>query len=157
YATWNLTGGVAASSPILDGTPNNTNVPSGNIGSCQGFFVRTSTNGSKTFNFQNTQRGLLPTYQNTQFYKSNVNNVHQKNRIWLFLTNNSSITRYNLIGYVANASDDFDNQYDAQSLGAINQIYSILDETHLTIQGKALPFNVEDKIKLGLKLTVSGD
>lgn len=156
YATWNLTGGVSASSPIMDSTPNNTNVPSGNIGSCQGIFVRTNTNGPKTFTFRNEQRGLLPTHQNTQFFRSSSNTY--KSRIWLFLTNNSTITRYNLVGYVDGSTKSFDYQYDSEHINNnsnSNKIYTILDDKKLIIEGRG-DFSYNDVVKVGIKITESG-
>lgn len=153
YALWNSTGGVGASSPILDSTPNNSNVPNGNIGTAQGFFVKCNTNGAKTFTFHDGQRGFLPTSNNVQFFK----NGEETNRIWLFLTNNTGITRYNLVGYVTGATNDFDHQYDAESMSdRINSIYSINQDKKLVIQGKSLPFNVNDQIPLGMKLAEGG-
>lgn len=159
YATWNAMGGVSASSPITDSTPNNTNVPSGNIGSGQGFFVRTNTNGPKTFEFRNVDRGLLPFNQNTQFFRTSENTNDEKHRIWLFLTNNSLITRYNLFGYTSGSTKDYDHQYDAESLSAdqnSNKIYSFSNDTRFVIEGRG-DFDYEDVVNIGYKVTLDGE
>lgn len=158
YATYNLTGGVGASSPILDGTPNNTSTPTRYIGSGQGFFVKSTTLGSQTFNFDNTMRGYLPTTANTQFFRNQQETeVVENNRIWLFLTNNFNITRYNMVGYVTGAVNGYDHQYDAVvAEGRVAAIYSVSNDKDLSIQGRALPFDVNDQIPLGYKLPEGG-
>lgn len=155
YAMYNSTGGVGASSPILDSTPNNSNVPNGNIGTAQGFFVKCNTNGARTFTFSDGQRGFLPISNNTQFFKTQT---IEKHRIWLFLTNNLGITRYNLVGYVTDATNDYDHQFDAEPLGdRVNTLYSINQDKKLIIQGRGLPFDINDQIPLGLKLAEDGN
>jgi hypothetical protein len=157
YAIYNGTAGVAASSPIVDGTPNNTSVPTRYIGSGQGFFVKAPTLGSKTFNFNNSMRAYIPIATNTQFYKQEQDQPVEKNRIWLFLTNNFNITRYNAVGYVTGATNGFDHYYDASiGDGRVAAIYSILNDNDLAIQGRTLPFDVNDQIPLGYKLPEGG-
>lgn len=157
YAIYNLTAGVAASSPIVDGTPNNTAVPSRYIGSGQGFFVKAPVLGAKTFTFNNSMRSFIPISTNTQFYKQEQTVVDEKNRIWLFLTNNFNITRYAAIGYVTGATNDFDHQYDASiGDGRVAAIYSVLSNDDLAIQGRVLPFDVNDQIQLGYLLPEGG-
>lgn len=149
YAIYNLTGGVGASSPIVDGTPNNSNVPNGLIGSCQGVFIRANTNGAKTVNFKNSMRYVA---SNVQFFKDSA----QEGRVGLFLTNNSTITRYNLVGYVSGADNDYNHQYDAELMGGnLNTLYSVLEDKDLAIQGR-MPFDNQDRIPLGYKLAEGG-
>lgn len=157
YATYNLSGGVAASSPIIDGTPNNTAVPSRYIGSGQGFFVKAPTLGSKVFTFNNSMRGYMPTTTNVQFYRQAETETTEYNRIWLFLTNNFNITRYNMVGYVTGADNGFNHQYDAEMMdGRVAAIYSVLNDKDLSIQGRALPFDDNDQIPIGYILPIDG-
>lgn len=153
YAIYNLTGGVSASSPINDGTPNNSATPTRYIGSGQGFFVTTNSNGTSNFSFSNSLRGYLPNANNSQFFRE----IIEENRVWLFITNNSLITRYNLIGYVTGADNGFNEQYDADIMnGRVASFYSILSDKKLAIQGRALPFDNNDIIPLGYNLPESG-
>jgi hypothetical protein len=63
-----------------------------------------------------------------------------------------------LLGYIQGATDGLDNLYDGKTFAAGNVVglYSILDNTNLTIQGKALPFSQDDVIPVGYTTTVAG-
>ncbi|RYZ56489.1 MAG: T9SS sorting signal type C domain-containing protein, partial [Sphingobacteriales bacterium] len=152
YAVWNSTGGVGTAG---GGTGNST-IPDGNIASGQGFFVVGTTSGTSTFNNSMRLTGL-----NGSFYRmSGVQSppTIEKNRVWLEMTNASGAYKQTLVGYVEGATDGKDDAFDAAIAdgGNIIGLYSILSENNLGIQGKALPFNVNDQIPLGYKTTVPG-
>jgi hypothetical protein len=146
YAIYNYLGGTSAA-------PNagiNNSIPTGKIAAGQGFFVKAIATGSVTF--KNSMRVVG---NNTQFYK--MNSEIEKHRFWLEIINNNGAYKQTLLGYAENATDGLDNGFDSVTLDAGNPImfYSLLNETKLAIQGKALPFNENDVIPLGYKSTLA--
>jgi hypothetical protein len=144
YASWNATGGTAATA-VANNSPNYhtpAETPNGTIQVGQGFFVEAKNNGS--VNFNNTQR---INNQNHQFFKTTTENHH----IWLNATTNDG-TDLNqiLIGYLEGATIGIDTNYDGKSYGNIgNHLYSIIDNEKYVIQGRALPFSTTDEVPLG--------
>lgn len=154
YASYTLTGGAAASSGGA--------IPTGQIGSGQGFFV--TTIGSGTVNFTNTMRvGVgLNTGSNSQFFKTQASSKTagvEKNRLWLDFYNNQGAYKQALVGYVSGATNDIDGQYDGESFDANEYVdfYSIANTKNLVIQGRAVPFDSDDKVILGFKTTIAGE
>jgi len=156
YASWNSTGGVAATT----GGP----VPTGYIAAGQSFFVQSKgVPGNATFN--NTMRVKN---NNTQFFRpgahphhgqsNNGGNSNPGERIWLNLTDGSSAFSQTLVGYVNDATFDFDDLYDGPSMdsGTLS-FYSVLDNRKLVIQGRPLPFDLHDQVPLGFRSTANGD
>ncbi|WP_333599764.1 GEVED domain-containing protein [Flavobacterium sp.] len=149
YGSWNLSGGVGTA-PSTD--PTNLSLkPNGRIAAGQGFFAQVFADGNISFN--DSMR--VPDY-NSQFFRTNQNTADLKNRIWLNLYSATTF-RQTLVGYIAGATNDFDKFYDGDSYtnNEIN-IYSLLNERALVIQGKALPFDDNDVIRLGYKITNKG-
>ena len=163
YASYNLTGGTgtisaAAPSNTINNPCNgcNSTIPNGKVGAGQSFFIQGLANGVATFN--NTMRSGI----NSQFFKSNNSISSQENnksRIWLDFYNNVGLYKQILIGYLPDATNDYDTSFDGPILDADNpiQFYSILNDKKLGIQGRALPFNINDEIPLGFKTTVAGN
>lgn len=153
YATYNLTGGTAVST----GT-GNTTAPTQFIAAGQGFFINTVANGNVSF------RNFMRTATNTNnFYKSGQTVVMpedkiEKHRIWLNLTNETSNFSQALIGYVQNATNDYNPGYDGLYFGS-NQfvMYSLLNNEAYTIQARELPFSDADTVPLGFKTNVAGN
>lgn len=158
YAIYNYMGGVGTTSAINSGV--NGSIPNGKIASGQSFFIRGLSNGNATF--RNTMR---LTGNNDQFFKMSSPQVAtsvqdiEKNRIWLDLIGNESYYKQILIGYCQNATDEIDRGFDSKvlSIGNPVNLYSILNEDRLSIQGKALPFDVNDRVPLGFVSTVEGN
>jgi hypothetical protein len=128
----------------------------------QGFMVNMldGATGSDNLLFNNSLRNK--SYNNSQFYRtSGVSNIAsvEKNRIWLDLINNSNnAAKRTLIGYVGNATNDKDRLYDAfTSVGTTMHLYSIIANDKMTIQGRQLPFDANDKVNLGYFVPVSGN
>ena len=143
YATFNLLGGTAASA-------SGSAVPNGIISVGQGFFVNPTTAGNATF--LNTMRS---TTASTQFFKSSsiVNTPSDKHRFWLNLTTPTTANNQILVGYIADASNDFDAKYDAALFGnTASVIYSKVADKKLAIQGRN-SFTTSDVIPLGLQAT----
>ena len=144
YATYNMIGGAG----VERGNAGSV-IPTKNIGSSQGFFIRAKTNGEILFN--NTMR---MENANDQFFKikdiKKRNKDLEKDRIWLDLTTNMGGFNQILIGFDSRATDEFDSGYDALKHEGGNKIsfYSNLNGDKLTIQGLAA-FNESKDVSLG--------
>ena len=144
YASFNLTGGVGVPAATTQ-SPNGI-LPNGYVASAQGFMVRAKVNG--TVLFTNSQRTKdIPS--NNQFYRGVS---EQKDRFWLRLSDENG--RYNdlLIGYIKEATNDFDEAYD----GPINSVsrikfYSLLNNEKLIIQGRS-EFQDSDRVSIGYSI-----
>lgn len=77
--------------------------------------------------------------------------------MWLNLVNNGGSFNQILVGYAAGATNQYDRDFDGIRFTDGNSItfYSVMADKNLVIQGKALPFGIEDQIPLGYKSTVT--
>ncbi len=152
YASWNGTGSTATSTD--PGANGNFNAPSGKIASGQSFFIKGIANGAGIAEFNNSMR---VTGDNNQFFKNSTTDEN-KHRIWLNLKGQTKGFSQTLIGYVENATNDYDIRFDGESFGG-NQVtlYSLLGTENLVIQGRALPFTVQDEVPLGFSTTLTGN
>ncbi len=167
YAVYNFSGSVATRAALTSGV--NTNVPTGNIASGQGFFIKGLTNGDVVFN-----NSMRLTGGNNQFFRmSGGNSVRtqgaanqtpdaidgiEKNRVWLNLTNSQGAFKQMLVGYIEGATDDIDRGFDGELFNANNFVsfYSIVNNKTMAIQGRALPFHNDDKVILGYHSNLAG-
>lgn len=152
YATWNATGGTAATAVAIESPAYHTPavIPNGSIQVGQGFFVSSKSNG--VLNFSNSQR---INDQNHQFLR--VLNP-EKNRLWINVSseNNEDINQI-MIGYLDDATLNADSNYDGKSYGNIGSyIYSIIADEKYVIQGRPLPFEPTDEVPLGWICTTAG-
>ncbi|CAA9195364.1 hypothetical protein FLA105534_00605 [Flavobacterium bizetiae] len=155
YAVFNLSGSVTTREALSDPTADpNDNKPTGSIASGQGFFLRTLTN--TPIKFTNEMR--IAGTNNSQFFKTN-NTTAVRDRLWLDFKNAKGAFKQILIGYFDEATNSFDNNYDATTLNGNPYVdfYSINESKKLTIQGRALPFENSDLIPLGYKSTIDGE
>lgn len=142
------------------------------IGSGQGFFVQMIDGpqvlaaNNITVEFNNNQRNA--SFDNSIFYKSfnpttanfqtvDVNNI-ERNRIWLDLINASGQSDRTLFGYIENATMATDSFYDCitQNAGG-TLIFSETGDTKFNIQGRSLPFDVNDEVPIGINAPAQGD
>ncbi|WP_333879071.1 Ig-like domain-containing protein [Flavobacterium sp.] len=150
YGSWNLTGGTA---PVSSSSL----VPNGKIAAGQGFFSQVFADGTISFNNAMRESG-----NNTQFFRmSNTTESSEdaivRNRIWLNLSGESTL-RQTLLGYVSNATNDFDRLYDGDSFTSNEiDVYSVLENRKLVIQGRALPFTDTDIVPIGYRVTTAGN
>ncbi|WP_295334219.1 hypothetical protein [Flavobacterium sp.] len=149
YGSWNLTGGTA---PVS----NAALVPSGKIAAGQGFFSQIFADGTISFN-----NAMRETGNNTQFFRTaNVTETSEeieRHRIWLNLSGTNTL-RQTLLGYISGATDSFDRMYDGDSFTSNEiDVYSLLDNRKLVIQGRALPFNTNDVVPIGYRVTTAGN
>lgn len=165
FVTYNYSGGTGVPGPALGASQANDYIASG-----QGFMVKAVIPGTTTVKFENRMR--VPA-NNTNFFRSNavnnqvddeltttVNAIHnlERNRVWLNFTNSEGNYKQILVGYIQNATDDYDNGFDGDFLDIGNPLgfYSLLNDKKMTIQGKALPFSTADSVPLGYRTDVAG-
>ncbi|QBN19142.1 HYR domain-containing protein [Flavobacterium nackdongense] len=170
YASYNRTGGVStkaqAPSSLTPFTGINDNIPSGKIASGQGFFggSKVTLPSGPMIVYDNSMRVGVGTItgNNSQFYKTKNPKakiyVLEKHRIWLDLTNTQGAFKQTLVGYVTEATNDYEGRFDGESYDGNDflDFYSILQDKNLTIQGRALPFDQNDEIPLGYRVAVGG-
>jgi hypothetical protein len=159
YATYNMSGGTAAAPSAATGGAN-TNIPTGKIAAGQGFFVRGITDGASTATFNNSMRIAG---QNGQFFRnasgleSAISPNIERHRIWLNLTNEQGGFSQTLTAYAEGATNGLDRLFDGELLGGqAVAFYSLVDNTLLTSQGRALPFDESDTVPLGYKAATDG-
>ena len=149
YITYNETGAS---------TQNGFN---GKIAAGQSFFVVMNDGpgliGSVTFN--NAMRSKL--YDNSQFYKNTTENKNtagnpEKNRIWLDIVAQNGEVARTLVGYIDGATTAKDRMYDAYSSYKPElNIFSLIGDEIMTIQGKGLPFENTDTVAIGIKVPIN--
>lgn len=165
YASYNAVGGVGVGSGTAASTGGT--IPDGKIASGQGFFASSKVviSGANEIVFNNAMRLSLGggTLDNSQFFKTRnpkekTTSTIQKNRVWLNLTNTQGAFKQTLIGYVTNATNDYDSRFDGESFDGNEFVdfYSINQDKNLAIQGRALPFDENDEVPLGFRTTING-
>ncbi len=130
----------------------NNRKPNGNISIGQGFLVQAKPAGkNQPLIFNNSIR----TVDNANYYnKTSI----QKNRFWLEFKSPTNVNNEILIGYIPNATNGFDNDYDADLLAiGSDSFWNVLDNHKLAIQARDANFSQEDNVKLGFKSSVSGN
>lgn len=144
YAAYNLLGGIETS------TLGNNEKPTGKVASGQCFFIKGLANGQAVFD-----NSMRVAFSNDQFFRSNTADKH---RLWLNMTNNQGAFKQTLVGYIHGATDGIDRNYDGATFNANAYVdfYSLVNDKHLAIQGRALPFDQESVIPLGYSTTVPG-
>ena len=151
YITYNATGAT-----VQDGFD-------GNIASGQGFFVlvKDTAPTSSTITFTNAMRldGSQNPYDNDSFYKSNnQQNIEEKNRIWIDLIGPNTPPVRMMFGYVTGATNNLDRLYDARTNNSTStNFYTILDNEIFNIQGRSVPFDSNDSVKIGFKTSTKGN
>lgn len=151
YASWNSLGAVGSrgTGALSGGT-----VPNGLIGTGQGFFTKstgTAPSGNPVV-FKNYMRSG----NNTQFFRTSNISANEKHRVWLNLLSQSGSFNQILVGYINDATEGWDRNYDGVRFTANNSIafYSVIPEKDLVIQGRPTPFSDEDRVPLGFKSTL---
>ena len=135
----------------------------GNIASGQGFFVKANSSGTVEFN--NTMRygALEVILPNDEFKRSgnvepNQSTEQENAKLWMSLVNEDNEASTLLIGYDMNATNGKDRLYDAFANRGQGElaVYSLLDNNKMVIQGRAMPFNNQDQVVLGVQIPESG-
>ena len=82
--------------------------------------------------------------------------VIEKQRVWLSLVNENSASTTALVGYAEHATYGIDNLYDATAEQDEFSIYSVIDDSPLSIQGRPLPFTATDQVPMGISISENG-
>ncbi|MTE28060.1 CUB domain-containing protein [Winogradskyella ouciana] len=149
YLTYNLSG--------TNTYPNEVTATDYYIGSGQGFFVLAlNDNETGSVTFSNTMRDIGN--DNSSFYRSSdpiseTTNTIERHRIWLNLSKENEQTSSTMVGYIEGATQAKDRSYDAYTFESNTMnIYSMLDNERMVIQGRQLPFEIEDQVPLGIEI-----
>ncbi|MFN3968426.1 fibronectin type III domain-containing protein [Flavobacterium sp.] len=136
------------------------------IGSGQGFFVQMVDGTAATDNITFTNSLRSNTYSNSTFYRLSNSNVSnsidveniERNRIWLDIIDSNNNSDRTLFGYIEGATMSNDSFFDCitQNTGG-TAIYSLLDNAKFSIQGRALPFDINDEVPIGVNIPTSGN
>lgn len=132
----------------------------GYIPAGQSFFV-IMLDGAATTSNANFTNSMRVRNNNGQFYRnSNTDETQSENannRIWLDLVAQSGTMSRTLIGYVEGATYEKDRMFDAYTKTANAMIlYSLIDTEKACIQGRPLPFDNNDVVPLGFKVSTDG-
>lgn len=156
YATYNLSGSIGFPA---DNSGFNNNSPGCFIGAGQSFMIEGGASSGNVI-FNNEMRKIESGYDNTQFFRNSISSSSEveKNRLWLEVIHQNGKFHQSMVGYIEGATNDVDWGYDSKIRPSGNvRLYSLVGETKLAIQGKALPFNENDVIPLGFTTTLSGE
>jgi hypothetical protein len=94
------------------------------------------------------------TYDNAQFFRAS----DEAGRIWLDLIASNGTTVRNLVAYVDGATNNKDRMFDAMSSEKLNfNLYSTIGSEIMKIQGRTLPFDQEDRVPMGIKVSENGN
>lgn len=160
YAVFNGVGGAAAASTQNTlGETGNTNKPNEFIAVGQGFIVQvrnldSEVTGPQTVKFEHENRGEKLRVSTPGVFFNRQDG--QVDRYWLNLLSPNLTVNNQLIGYIDGATNDFEQDYDAELLSFGSDVfYSVLGDRNLQIQGKAA-FTPEDKVILGANFFSTG-
>ncbi|WP_445716932.1 hypothetical protein [Flavobacterium sp.] len=127
----------------------------GTVGAGQGFFVlmnHTSTSDTESVTFNNSMRSSA--LDNSQFYRTS----NENGKIWLDIVASNGSNVRNLVAYVTNATNDRDRMYDAITNEKLNlNLYSLIGNETMKIQGRSLPFDDNDRVPMGIKVPQNGN
>ena len=164
YASYNLTGGTGTTAAATSISGVNFSVPSGKIAAGQSFFATGKGTGNVLFTNDMREVGGGVLGNNSQFFrtskaKSKTSTAIEKNRVWLNLYNNEGAFKQTLVGYLAGATNGYDNRYDGESFDEHEFVdfYSVTPDKYLVIQGRALPFDETDTVPLGYRSKIVGN
>ncbi|MBC8883274.1 hypothetical protein H9X57_07135 [Flavobacterium piscinae] len=125
----------------------------------QSFFVAMLDGPALTTNANFTNSMRVRNY-NTQFYRNSTNEVQsgqEQSRIWLDIVAQSGTVSRTLIGYIEGATYEKDRMFDAYTKTSNAMIiYSLIDSEKACIQGRPLPFDSNDVVPLGFKVSTDG-
>lgn len=144
YATYTL-GGATTTSPTSP-------VPTNIIQVGQGFLVEAKNVSNPQVVFSNAFR--LGNNANL-FFRNNLD--VEQHRIWINLTNSDGLFSQLLVGYMTNATQGIDSGIDGKYVNdSAVSLTSIIDGEEFTIQGRTLPFAIEDIVPLSFKTNNAG-
>ncbi|WP_159022043.1 T9SS type A sorting domain-containing protein [Formosa sp. L2A11] len=134
----------------------------GNIASGQGFFVKVDSDATDlNVDFTNDMRydASENDYDNSDFFRTTSESdtaSSEKQLIWLNLINEKNESKSTLVGYANGATLKKDRLYDAYINTDDFQIYSLISDDKMVIQGRPLPFLNSDMVPLGIDVPDNG-
>ncbi|CDF81177.1 CHU large protein [Formosa agariphila KMM 3901] len=132
----------------------------GNIAAGQAFFVQLDEGTSNnTVKFTNDMRyGVNESVlDNSDFFRTSTEETQEKQLIWLSLISDSNSSVSTLVGYVEGATNEKDRLYDAYANYSGFNIYSLISEKKMTIQGRSLSSFIDsDQVSLGIDILTNG-
>lgn len=134
--------------------------PTGTTRVAQGFIVQAKYNNAPV-SFTNAMRAT--TNSSSVFYNKNEEEDDEEpeeiiNRYWLKFINPDNIANNILIAHIAEATDNYDEDYDSALFGIGNDaFYSAIGANKLQIQARTLPIKDSDVIPLGYKNSKAGN
>ncbi|SEP80285.1 beta strand repeat-containing protein [Flavobacterium urocaniciphilum] len=134
----------------------------GYIAGGQGFFVsmlHTSAAATENLIFNNSLRSS--TYNNSVFYRNSSEEINsddlEKHRIWFDIIHPNGSNVRSLLGYVENATNQEDRLFDAFANEKLSlNIFSLIGDDEMVIQGRKLPFDKNDKVNIGVAVPQDG-
>ncbi len=151
YAVLNGVGGTPATYVENEINTNNgaileSHSPTQYIKVGQGFIVK-ARNGNEPLIFNNSIR---TTNQESNFFNNQSGRAQaKKDRFWLQLTTPMGVVTTTLVGYVPEATNDYEIDYDAPLMGVgSDAIYTKLHDRNLQIQGRQYPLETSDVVAL---------
>ena len=132
----------------------------GYIPAGQSFFVA-MLDGPALMTSANFSNSMRVRNNNTQFFRNaNLEGIESENghnRIWLDLVAQNGNMSRTLVGYVDGATYEKDRMFDAYTkTSSALIIYSLIDTEKACIQGRPLPFDNNDTVPLGFKVSTDG-
>lgn len=151
YANFNAVSGSNGTGTAATSSVGAAKVPTKLVKVGVGFMVKAlHTADGQNLHFENSYRA---TSAAVDFHGKNTNTVDD--RFWLTLQTPNGLEAMTAIVYFANGNNALAID-DTKSNGASDDIYTILDENKLAIQGKA-PFVKSDVLPLGINAFASGE
>lgn len=161
YATYVVDVGGIGPTYVSGSTEEIALRPSGTIRVAQGFIVQAKYNNAP-LNFTNAMRASNSS--GSIFYNKNEGEDEPEepepiiDRYWLKLINPDNIANDILIAHIAEATNNYDEDYDAASFTMGNDtFYSSVGTNKLQIQARALPISDSDVIPLAYKTSKAGN
>ncbi len=152
YAIRNGTGGIPAT---LGSTATTSDTPTNIIKVGQGFLVEVKKAGPLTF-----KNAMRTANTNSVFFNRELTEDKEVtvDRFWLHLTTPLQVTTTALVGYLDEATNDFDEDYDAPLFGlGADALFTTLEDRKLGIQGRKYPFHDSDVIPVGTSHYADGN
>lgn len=141
------------------GTISGPDTYDGFIPAGQSFFVAMLDGPALTTN-ANFTNSMRVRNNNTQFYRNSnteIQSGQEQSRIWLDMVAQNGTVSRTLIGYIEGATYAKDRMFDAYTKTSNAMIlYSLIDSEKVCIQGRQLPFDSNDIVPLGFKVSTNG-
>lgn len=166
YATYVVNVGGIGPTYVSGSTEEISLRPTGTARVAQGFMVQAKYNNAPIY-FTNAMRATTNVgsifYNKTNEGDDNGEDEPQEpepiiDRYWLKLINPDNIANNILIAHIAEATNNYDEDYDAALFAMGNDtFYSVVGTNKLQIQARALPISDSDVIPLAYKTSKAGN